>query len=281
MGFTMKALCSNSVAILDHSPKHASGNDAPNSAGRRARLYRVIGVGLLLGVWQLLYMMLGQVIIASPLDTLIKFLELLTEERTWLHVLTTLQRLLTGLLIGSAAGTALGLAAGLSVRVRQILEPMRWVVMTVPAVVFAIVAMLWFGMGSKPVIFIAAIINAPLTYVNVVEGMMAVDEKLIEMARGFRLPRRMLLTEIYFPGIGSALIAALTLTIGLGVRVVVLAELMGAHDGIGYAFSRAWTQLDTPAIFAWILMSLLLLGLLEFGILSPVKRRLLRWKTAR
>ena len=277
----MKASNSNSVTNSLRSPKHASGNASPDNGPAGGLLYGLVGICILLVIWQLLSITLNPVIIASPLHTVSTFLRLLTEKRTWVYVATTLQRLLIGLLIGSAIGTSLGLAAGLNRCVRQILEPVRWVAMTVPAVVIAIVAMLWFGMGSKPVTFIAAIINVPLTYVNVMEGMMAIDDKLVEMARSFRLPRRMLFTEVYLPSIGSALMAALTLTVGMGVRVVVLAELMGAHDGIGYAFSRAWIQLDTPAIFAWMLMSLLLLGALEFGILAPIKKRLLRWKTVK
>jgi NitT/TauT family transport system permease protein len=241
-------------------------------------LWGLSGVIILLAGWQILSMMLNDMIIASPRDTFAAFASLLSEKTTWLNILVTSKRLAIGLLIGSAAGIILGLAAGLNSCIRQMLEPLRWVAMTVPAVVIAIVAMLWFGMGSVQVIVVAAIINMPFTYVNVREGVLAIDEKIVEMGRSFRLSRRMFFTDIYLPSIGSSLMAALTLTAGMGVRVVVLAELMGAHEGIGHSFSVAWNRLDTPGIFAWIMMSLLLLGVLEFGILSPMKNRIMRWK---
>jgi len=250
----------------------------PTWTSRQRWLYGLLGVVVLIILWQLLSILLGEVIIATPWTTVRALSELLLEGATWAHILTTLRRLVVGLLIGSGVGAVLGLAAGLNVKVRFVLEPIRWVVMTVPAVIFALVAMLWFGMGNKPVVFVAALVTAPYTYVNIMEGVLAIDDKLIEMGGSFRLSRRMMLTEIYLPGIGSSLIAALTLTVGMGVRVVVLAELMSAHNGIGHSFSRAWTQLDTPSIFAWLLISLLLLGIIEFGILRPLKRWLLRWK---
>jgi NitT/TauT family transport system permease protein len=222
--------------------------------------------------------MLNEMIIASPRDTFVACAALLSEKTTWLNILMTSQRLLAGLLAGSAVGIVLGLSAGLNARVRLVLEPLRWVAMTIPAVVVAIVAMLWFGMGSSQVIVVAAAFIMPFTYINVREGVLAIDEKIVEMGRSFRLPRRMLLVDIYLPSIGSSLMAALPLTAGMGVRVVVLAELMGAHEGIGHSFSIAWNRLNTPDIFAWILVSLLLLGVLEFGILAPLKHRMLRWK---
>lgn len=259
-------------------PETGPGGGLPHCEFRQRWRHGLVGVGVLIVLWQILSIALGEVIIATPWTTAQAFVRLLGRSTTWTHILMTLQRLLIGLLIGSGVGTVLGLAAGMNAKVRLMLEPLRWVVMTVPAVIFALVAMLWFGMGSKPVAFVAAIVTAPYTYVSILEGLLAIDEKLIEMGQSFRLPRRMMLTEIYLPGIGSSLIAALTLTVGMGIRVVVLAELMSAHDGIGHAFSRAWTQLNTPDIFAWLLMSLLLLGILEFAVLHPLKRCLVRWK---
>ena len=245
---------------------------------RDKTLYRIIGIVALLAGWQVLSTMFSEVIIASPSTTLRALLDLAAQQRTWKYILITLKRLLIGLFLGSMVGIGLGLTAGLNSRLRLMLEPLRWTAMTVPAVVIAIVAMLWFGMGSSQVIFVVVIIIVPITYINVMEGILAIDKKIIEMGHVFKLPRRMFLTEIYLPGIGASVIAGLTLTVGMGVRVVVLSELMGAHEGIGHGFSRAWTHLDTPELFAWILMSLALMGIMELTILKPIRSHLMRWK---
>jgi NitT/TauT family transport system permease protein len=264
-------------------PKTGSGAASPlisRFSGFETIVYGVLGVVLLLAGWQILSMLFREVIVASPLATLNALASLVTEQKTWEYVLITFERLLIGLFLGSLLGLGLGLAAGMNRRIRSVLEPLRWVSMTVPAVVIAIVAMLWFGMGSAQVIFVVAVIVAPITYVNAMEGRFAIDEKIIEMGRTFKFPRRMFLTEIFLPGIGASVLAGLTLTAGMGVRVVVLAELMGAHDGIGHGLSMAWTHLNTPQLFAWILLALALMGILEFGMLNPMRTRLMRWKTA-
>jgi NitT/TauT family transport system permease protein len=241
-------------------------------------LYGVLGVIIFLVFWQALSWIFNAMIVASPLVTINALFALLTETKTWEYIMITLFRLIVGLFLGSIVGLLLGLAAGTNNKIRQVLEPIKWTSMTIPAIVISIMAMLWFGMGSEQVIFVVIIIVAPITYVNAMEGRFAIDEKLIEMGRCFNLPLKMFFREIYLPGIAASVIAGFALTAGMGVRVVVLAEFMGAHDGIGYGLSKSYMYLDTPELFAWILISLSLLGFLEFCIMKPLKTHMMRWK---
>jgi NitT/TauT family transport system permease protein len=110
--------------------------------------------------------------------------------------------------------------------------------------------------------------------------MLAVDARIIEMARVFGIPPRLRMSQIYFPGIGSAAMAGLTLASGIGVRASILAEFIGARNGVGHSLFLSWTFLDTASLFAWIIVTFGLLGLVEFGILRPTRNRLTRWKTA-
>lgn len=250
----------------------------PSSGTGEKILFGLFGTLLLIIGWEALSLTFGGMIIASPGETGAALSDLLQEQKTWEYIFLTLERLLLGLFLGSILGLGCGLAAGISRRIRMILEPLRWVTMTIPAIVIAIIAMLWFGMGSVQVVFVVMLIVAPITYVNAMEGRYSIDERLVEMGRSFRLPFRMFFSEIFFPGITASVIAGLTLTAGMGVRVVVLAEFTGAHDGIGYGLSRAWNYLDTPELFAWILISLALMGILEFCIMKPLKKHLMGWK---
>ena len=64
----------------------------------------------------------------------------------------------------------------------------------------------------------------------------------------------------------------------MGPGAFLMAELLGAADGIGHSFNRAWTFLKTPELFAWMLVSLLLMTLLELGLLKPLRRTVMRWQ---
>lgn len=250
-----------------------------STTNRRARLlFGLAGSAALIIGWQILSMMVNRAIVASPWDSVVELGRLVASGAVSRELLITLRRLVIALAIGTAAGLALGMLAGLRPRIRSFLEPIRWVAMTLPAVVIAVLAMLWFGLGGKAVIFLVAAIVTPVIYVNTLEGVRSLDSRILEMGHVYRVPRRLLLTEVYLPGIGSSVVAGLTLATGIGVRGVVLGEVLGAQNGIGHAFARAMSFLNTPQIFAWVLVALGLMAVLEFAVLRPVRVRVMRWK---
>jgi len=248
---------------------------------RRTRLlFAVLGAAAILVGWQVLSLWVNPAIMASPADTAQAIARLAWGDTLWIQLLITLKRLVLGLAIGVATGWVLGVLGGLEPRVRSFLEPLRWVGMTIPAVIIAVLAMLWFGLGDVTVIFMVTLIVIPTIYVNTVSGVLAIDRRLVEMGHVYRFSRRLLLTEVYLPGIASPAMAGLTLATGIAVRAVVLGEVLGAMDGIGHAFSRAMSYLETPELFAWIVVLLALMGLIEFGALRPLKRWAMRWRKA-
>jgi NitT/TauT family transport system permease protein len=229
-------------------------------------------------VWQILSKVFPQIIIASPAATFTALGRIAVDGSLWGQLGYSLSRLLIGLLAGCTVGVALGILAGIYRPLRLFLEPVRWVVMTIPAIIISVLALLWFGLGSKQVIFMTTVITLPITYVSTVEGMRAIDAGILEMAQVFKVLPYLRLSEIYLPGIGSAVMTGLTLAAGVGVRALILAEFLGARDGIGHSLFLSWTFLDTPALFAWILLALVLLGLVEFGLVRPARNYFMRWK---
>jgi NitT/TauT family transport system permease protein len=247
---------------------------------RSAAVFVFLGIAAMVLVWQILSMLLSPVIIASPAATLEALGRMARDGDMWSGFGNSLVRVLMGIAAGAGAGITLGVLAGMNPRVRYFLEPIRWGIMTVPVIVLSVLAMLWLGMGSIQVVWVTGVITLPTNYVNTLEGMLAIDARIAEMAAVFRIPLRLRMTQIYLPGIGSAVVAGLTLASGIGVRAAILAEFIGARNGIGHSLFLSWTFLDTPSLFAWILITFALLGLVEFGILRPVRDRLMRWKTA-
>lgn len=250
----------------------------PGSAKRTRLPYTLAGVAAIVVGWQLLSMYVSPVFVASPAATVRALAGLAWGSTLWIELLITLKRLVIGLAVGAAAGWLFGVGGGLEPRLRAFLEPIRWVGMTMPVVILAVLAMLWFGLGDFTVIFVVALIVMPTMYVNTMEGVIAVDPRLVEMGRVYRFSRGLLLREVYLPGVASPAIAGLTLATGIGVRAVVLAEVLAAASGIGHAFSRASSYLEIPQLFAWVLVLLALMAVIEFGVLRPVRRRALRWR---
>ena len=240
----------------------------------------LLGIVALVIVWQLGSVWLPSIIVASPVDTVVALWNMVIAGALWKHLGISLVRILLGVLAGCVTGSALGILAGVKKRWEAFLEPIRWVVMTIPSIVILVLVLLLFGMGSVQTIIMTGIITLPFSYVSTLEGMQAIDRRILEMAHVYKIPRRLRLTNIYLPGIGAAVMAGLTLSAGIGVRAAILAEFMGARDGIGHGIFLSWSHLNTPDLYAWILLTFALLAVIEFGALRPLRNILLKWQVA-
>lgn len=240
--------------------------------------WSAIGVVLLLLAWEIAARIMGPMLMAGPWEALRSIGLLLNDYDFWLHVKDSLTRIFVGVSIGCLIGFVLGILAGQNASLRGLLEPLRWLLMAIPPVVVVVLAMLWFGLGSSMVIFITILMMAPGMYVNTVKGMRMIDINLLEMAQVYRYNHWQKFRHIYLPALAAPLTAALLIAACGGVRLVVMAEVLGAESGVGYALANARSTFDSGRLYAWVLLILALVALLEFLLLQPIQRRLTRWQ---
>ncbi|MBG0775911.1 MAG: ABC transporter permease subunit [Desulfovibrionaceae bacterium] len=252
----------------------------PRAEGRaRALGWRLAGAALFLGLWQAAALRFSDLVVASPRATWDALVELLTEtDLCTAHLPVSALRMALGLGLGAGAGLLAGLAAGACPPLRRMLAPARWVLMSVPGVVIVMVAMLWLGMGTPMVVCLAGLVIAPTVYVAVLEGMDSVDPGLLEMAGVYRLPTAMRLRHVHLMSIAAPLAAALVVATGNSIRIVILAEVLGANQGLGRILAAARSNLETARIYALVLVSLGVVAFTELCLLRPLQRRVLRWR---
>lgn len=260
------------------SSSRAAARAAPGAMPPTSRAWALAGLVLLLAAWQIAAMRLGPLLMATPWQTLQALGTMRDDPLFWHHARISLMRITLGVGLGSAVGLALGLLAGRSARVRGLLEPLRWLLMAVPGVVVVVLAMLWFGLGSRMVVFMAVLMLAPGVYVNTVRGMLMVDRNMVEMAHVYRLRPWQRLRHLYLPALAAPLTAAFLIAACGGVRLVVMAELLGAEDGAGYALANARSTFDSGQLYGWVVLTLLVVAVIEFTLLQPLQRRLGRWQ---
>ncbi len=235
------------------------------------------GVMLALACWELASRHFSGLAVAAPLATMTALGDLLSRPEFLLdHLAVTLQRTLAGLALGLFLGIFCGGLAGAFPILRPLFAPFRWALMSVPGVVVVMLGMLWLGMGTRMVAGIVALMTTPIIYVSVVEGLIAVDRQLLEMARVYRLTLTMRLVEIYGRALAGSLLAGATVALGGAMRVAVLAEALGANEGLGAALAVARTNLDTPQLYALALLSMGAAGLVELLMLAPTRKKLWR-----
>lgn len=192
----------------------------------------------------------------------------------------TFRRVLTGFAIATVVGTGLGLALGGSRVLARFFEPVLTVFNTVSSAIWAIFAIIWFGISDATTVFVVFMTAMPLILTNVWEGAKTVDSQYVDLARSFRMSRMQILRKIYGPTILPHFFAGARLAFGFGWRVSLVAETIGSSSGIGYRLRQAADLVQTDQVFAWTVLLVALMLLLEGGVLKPSERWLFRWKTS-
>ncbi len=245
----------------------------------RARIFTGLGVVLVLALWQVLSIFVHDILLASPAQAVAAIGKMWGTAYFENHFTVSLKRIFLGLALGTLTGFALGIGAGLNDDIKHLLAPFRWIMLSISPVVLVVLAMLWFGMGTRMVVFISTALTAPIVYVNTVKGIEMVDDRLVEMADIYKFGLWPRIKNLYVPAITGPLSAAMVLVTCMGARVVLLAEIMGADNGIGFALGEARANLEVPILFAWVLVSLAIVALFEFVLVGPVERYFTRWKS--
>lgn len=201
----------------------------------------------------------------------------LVQTPTFLHdVGATLYRVSMGFVLGAAVGMPLGLAVGSHATLARIFDPILAVLNTVSSAIWAVFAIIWFGISDATTIFVVFMTTMPLILSSVWAGTRGIEQQHIELARSFRMSRAQILQKIYLPTILPTFFSGARLAFGFGWRVSLVAETLGASDGIGYRLRQAADLVQTSQVFAWTVLLIALMLIIEGGILKPLERHLFR-----
>lgn len=234
---------------------------------KNTRLFPALRLGAVavwLLLWQLASMAVGlPLLLPSPLAVLLRLGQLCTGADFWLTVASSLLRILLGFLLGVLFGTAL---AGLCWRFRLIdalARPLLGVLKSTPVASFIILALVWVKTTWLATV-ISFIMVLPLIYANVREGIDSADRQLLEMAQVFRLSRRKTFRYCYLPAILPFFLSAISSALGFAWKSGIAAEVLGRPArAIGSQIYDSKIYLETPDLFAWTLVVILLSVLLE------------------
>lgn len=203
-------------------------------------------------LWALLAHLVGQeLLLPSPLLVVKTLLRLASGADFWLTLLNSLARILSGMLAGTLLGVLLAVLTHSSAVCRAIIAPFMSLVKSTPVASFIILALIWLGRGVVP-LFITALMVMPVVWANVSEGLRAQDEKLLEVARVFRLPERRVFFSLTLPTVLPYFRSALCSALGLGWKAGVAAEVLTVPQrSVGRMIYESKLYLETPELFAW------------------------------
>ena len=205
-----------------------------------------------LEAWTLLALAVNNRILAvTPLQTASRLLDLLQERNFWFSVGGSFLRIGAGFGTGFCMALFLASAAGGLPFLEELLSPVMKLITAVPVASFVVLLLIWRG-SSFLAAAVCFLVVLPCIYTNTLEGLKATDQKLLEMARVFRLPFRSRFFYIYCPAIKPFLYSGMKLALGLCWKSGVAAEVIGTPDySIGGGLYLSKVYLDTAGVFAW------------------------------
>ncbi|MCE5235291.1 MAG: ABC transporter permease subunit [Clostridiaceae bacterium] len=214
---------------------------------------------LYIAVWQALAMARGnEYLLSSPVFTFQSLVALMGEGRFYASVSLSLARVAGGFVLGAVLGTLLGLLTGFSKTAAELLRPFLGLLKATPVASFIILVLLWLSNGIAP-LFAIFVVVTPLIWASVDAGVRSADKELLEMARLFKLSAGKRLLHIYLPSLLPQYLAACTTALGFAWKAGVAAEVI-AHPAlsIGQGIYASKINIETPELFAWTLVTILL-----------------------
>ena len=217
-----------------------------------------------LSVWQLCAVLAGsELILPQPVTVFKRLLSLIVTGKFWQNTFITIFRIICGYLAGLAIGTLLAILCCMSPLLDSLFSPVVKTVRATPVASFIILALLWMGKNIIPSLM-AALMVIPVVWGNIVEQYKAVDVKLIEMAEAYRFTKMKKFGYIYVPSILPAFKAACLTSMGLSWKSGIAAEVLTQPSlAIGSNLYYSKVYLETPELFAWTIVVIILSFLIE------------------
>jgi sulfonate transport system permease protein len=265
------------AAITLIRPAPARRQRSPVRIPRLAR--RVAGPLAVLGLWQLVCSLgvFTSAEMASPVAVADAARTLWAQDVLQPNLLISLQRVAEGLIAGVAAGVLLAVVCGLFWLGEDLLDPVIQAFRAVPILGLVPLAIIWFGVGEVPKIFLIALGCTFPVYINTYAAIRGVDVKLVEAGQTFGLNRRGLVRKVILPGALPGFLVGLRFALVSCWIIDVVAEEINAQSGLGYLINQAQTTNRTDIMFVCLTIYAVL-GVLADAIVRVLERTLLVWR---
>ncbi|MGH2701455.1 MAG: ABC transporter permease [Actinomycetota bacterium] len=238
----------------------------------------LVGVAIL-ALWQMSAALglIDPFFVSKPSDVIDQIGEWIASGYIWTHLAITMQEALLAFAIGVFLGVVVGFLFARVPFLARLFEPYVHMLNALPRVVLAPVLLLWFGLGIWSKVALGVTIVFFIVFFNTYRGVREVDPVLIHNARMLGASERQLLRHVFIPSALTWIFSSLHTSVGFAIVGAVVGEYLGSSRGIGYVISQAEGVFDTTAVFAGMIV-LMLVVLVVDNVVNRIERRLLRWK---
>jgi NitT/TauT family transport system permease protein len=225
-------------------------------------------------IWQLIALRVGNPeLLPDPQTVYRAGLELLSTPMLSEHIFSSLFRVFTGYFIGVSIAIPLGLILGWYKVLRAAAKPLVEVIRTISPIAWVPLAILWFGIGSPPAIFIIAVATFFPVLIATYNARDSIDSALIKVATNLGATDFQLLSRVVLPASLPFIFVGLKISLGLAWVVIVAAEMVGMRSGLGFLILDSRNMLRVDLVIA-VMIAIGIIGLVLDSAMSAIQRQI-------
>jgi NitT/TauT family transport system permease protein len=194
------------------------------------------------------------------------------------HLGVTLLRLVVSFSIAMLLGCAIGIVLGRHKKLDAFFDNWLVIFLNVPALVTIILCYVWFGLIESAAILAVVINKLPSVIVTIREGARSLDQDLLDMARCFHFGRRKTLVHVIWPQLHPFVMGATRSGLALIWKIILVVELLGRSNGMGYQLHLFFQMFDVASILAYTIAFVGVIQLIELLVLKPLDKKAQRWR---
>lgn len=242
------------------------------------KFFPALSLAVFVAVWQMIALVLNSSLLPSPMVVLgVFWLELVSGQLTY-HLGATLIRLIISFTVAMLLGSAIGLALGRRKNLDAFFDNWLVIFLNIPALVTIILCYVWFGLTETSAILAVIINKLPNVIVTVREGARTLDQDLLDMARSYRLNRLTTLRHVIWPQLHPFLMSATRSGLALIWKIILIVELLGRNNGVGFQLHLYFQLFDVASILAYSIAFVIVIQGIEQMILKPLDKKSQRWR---
>ncbi len=241
---------------------------------------RFIILGLLIGLWELFARLniIDSFISSSPSKIIITIKNLFVENELAYHIGITLYETLFGFIIAVGLGYIIALTLWWSERLRRILEPYIVVLNSLPKIALGPIIIVWFGSGSKAIIFMAVLIGIIVCIITMLNGFLATDKNKILLLKTMGASKFQILLKLVIPGTLPTFISMLKISVGMAWIGSIMGEYLVSRAGLGYLIVYGGQVFKLDLVMAATVV-LCVLATLMYALVALLEKIIIKYKS--
>lgn len=239
---------------------------------------KLVSIVVMIVVWAVVAVAVDSTNVPSPAAVAHFLVREAASGALFFNVGITLARVAAAFTISMLVGSAIGIFMGRHPAADRVLDPWIIVLINLPAVVVIVLCYIWIGLTEAAAVTAVALNKIPNVVITMREGARALDPKLTEMGLVFRFSRMRTIRHIVLPQLQPYFAAAGHSGLALVWKIVLVVELLGRSNGVGFEINMYFQLFDVAAILGYALAFVAVMLVIEFSMVQPLERHLNRWR---